>query len=187
LDSLTLTFERPLRNFDSTKLLLSTDTSFTPVPVYTITQDSTKKQINLKTAWREGTPYHLIIDKDFAEDTTGRKFTKTDTVNFTTRKTTDYGKLDIRIRNIDTAQNPVLQFVQAEKVVFSIPIKSGHYIQNLFLPGDYDLRILYDKNNNGKWDPGQFFEDRKQPEIVVPITQKITIKPDWDNEFERGL
>ena len=187
LDSLTLTFERPLRNFDSSKLLLSTDTSFTPVPVYTITQDSTKKQINLKTAWREGTPYHLIIDKDFAEDTTGRKFTTTDTINFTTRKTTDYGKLDIRIRNIDTAQNPVLQFVQAEKVVFSIPIKSGHYIQNLFLPGDYDLRILYDRNSNGKWDPGQFFEGRKQPEIVIPITQKITVKPDWDNEFERGL
>jgi hypothetical protein len=187
LNELVLSFERPLRNFDSTKLSLSTDSAFTPVPVYSIYQDSSKKEISIKTAWREGTAYHLIIDKEFAEDSLGRKLIRTDTLNFSTRKTTDYGQLDIRIRNIDTAQNPVLQFVQNEKVVFSVPIKSGRYVQSLFSPGDYDLRILYDRNNNGKWDPGQFFEGRKQPEIAFPINQKITVKPDWDNEFERGL
>jgi hypothetical protein len=187
LGDLALSFERPLRDFDSTRMSLSTDSVFTPVPVYSVSLDSTKKEIKLKTSWREGTKYHLIIDKEFAEDSLGRKLLRNDTLNFSTRKTTDYGKLDIRIRNIDTAQNPVLQFVQNETVVFSVPIKGGRYIQNLFSPGDYDLRILYDRNNNGKWDPGRFFENKKQPEIAVPIIQKITVKPDWDNEFERGL
>jgi hypothetical protein len=187
LTSLVLTFERPLRNFDSTKLKLYADTTFTPVPNYTITQDSTKKEIHLSTAWREGTQYHLIIDSTFAEDTTARKFLRSDTLDFTTRKTTDYGQLVIRIRNIDTAQNPVLQFVQNDKVVFAVPIKSGRYLQKLFLPGDYDLRILYDRNNNGKWDPGNFFEGRIQPEIAKPLAEKIVVKPDYENEFERGL
>lgn len=186
LGDLSLSFERPLRNLDSTKLRL-TDTSFIAVPSYTITQDSTKKQIVLQTTWKEGTQYHLIIDSTFAEDTTGRKLLRSDTLDFSTRKTTDYGQLDIRIRNIDTAQNPVLQFVQGERVVSSVPIKSGRYTQALFLPGDYDLRILYDSNNNGIWDPGKFFEGKIQPEIVKPIGQKITVKPDWENEFERGL
>lgn len=187
LTDLTLSFERPLRNFDSTKLVLTADSSFTPVTSYTISRDTTLKQIHVKTTWREGTSYHLIIDSTFAEDTTGRKLLRSDTLDFVTRKATDYGKLDIRIRNIDTAQNPVLQFVQGDKVVFSVNIKSGRYIQNLFLPGDYDLRILYDRNNNGKWDPGNFFEGKRQPEITKPIAQKITVKPDWENEFERGL
>jgi hypothetical protein len=187
LGDFTLNFERPLRNFDSTKLRLTTDTTFTPVPAYTITQDSTKKQVIFQTAWREGTEYHLIIDSTFAEDSTARKLSRSDTLDFSTLKTTDYGQLDIRIRNIDTAQNPVLQFVQSDNVVSSVPIKSGRYTQTLFLPGDYDLRILYDHNNNRIWDPGKFFEGRIQPEIVRPILQKITIKPDWDNEFERGL
>jgi hypothetical protein len=187
LNDLVLIFERPLRNFDSTRLVLSTDSTYTPVTNYTITQDTTFKQVHVKTTWKEGTEYHLVIDSTFAQDTTGRKFLRNDTLKFTTRKTTDYGKLDIRIRNADTARNPVLQFVQSDKVVFSVNIKSGRYIQNLFLPGDYDLRILYDRNDNGKWDPGKFFEGKKQPEIVVPITQKITVKPDWENEFERGL
>lgn len=187
LTNLVITFERPLRKFDSTKLLLSTDSTYTPVVGYTLLQDSTKKEVHLQTTWKEATTYHLIIDKDFAEDSTARKLLRNDTLHFTTKKTTDYGKLDIRIRNIDTAQNPVLQFIQSDKVVFSVNIKSGNYIQNLFLPGDYDLRILYDRNHNGKWDPGNFFEGKIQPEIAKPITQKITVKADWENEFDRGL
>lgn len=185
LSDLSLRFERPLRNFDSTKLLLTTDSTFTPVPVYTITQDSANKEIHFQTAWREGTQYHLIIDKDFAEDTTGRKLSKTDTLDFTTRKLTDYGKIDIRLRNIDLTKNPVLQFVRGDKVTFSTAIKSGTFTQTLFPPGDYDLRILYDRNNNGVWDPGQFFKGRQQPEIAFPFKEKIVVKADYNNEFER--
>ncbi len=187
LNDLTLTFERPLRNFDSTKLSLATDSTFKPDTGYTASLDTSKKVIHIKAAWKEGTLYHLIIDKDFAEDTLARKLLKTDTLSFTTRKRSDYGSLKLRIRNMDTTQNPILQFVQNDLVVFSAPIKSGNFSQLLFLPGDYDLRILYDKNNNGKWDPGHFFGTKKQPELVVPIKQKITIKPNWDNEFERSL
>jgi hypothetical protein len=167
--------------------LLTTDSTFTPVPAYTITQDSTNKEIHLQTAWREGTQYHLVIDKDFAEDTTGRKLSKSDTLNFTTRKLTDYGKIDIRLRNIDLTKNPVLQFVQDNKVTFSTAIKSGTFTQTLFPPGDYDLRILYDRNNNGVWDPGQFFKGRQQPEIAIPVKEKIVVKADYNNEFERSL
>jgi hypothetical protein len=188
LDDLILSFDIPLRNFDSTKLKLFTDSLFTPVTNYFITQDTTRKQIQIKTNWAEGRSYHLIIDSTFAQDTLARKFSKIDTLNFTTKKITDYGDIEIRIRNIDTAaKNPVLQFVQNNNVVFAVPIKSGIYSQRLFPPGDYDLRILYDRNGNTKWDPGKFFEGRAQPEIAVPLREKIVVKPDYPNEFERGL
>ena len=187
LTDLQLNFQLPLRNFDSTKVHLTADSSYIPVANYRISQDSTAKELHLATQWKEGGQYHLILDKDFAEDTTGRKLLRNDTLSFTARKTSDYGQISIRIRNIDTAQNPVLQFVQADKVVFSTPIKSGLFSQSLFLPGDYDLRILYDTNGNGKWDAGRFFEGKRQPELVKPIGQKINVKPDWENEFERSL
>jgi len=186
LSDLILTTERPLRFFDSTKMTFTTDSTFTPVG-YTVTKDSTNKNITIKTDWKEGTLYNLILDKDVAEDTLGRRLLKTDTISFTTRNRSEYGNLTIRIRNIDTAQNPVLQFVQNDAVFYSAPIKSGMLHLPLFLPGDYDLRILYDRNNNGKWDPGHYTDPKKQPEIVMPIEQKITVKPDWDNEFERSL
>ena len=59
--------------------------------------------------------------------------------------------------------------------------------QKLFVPGEYELRILYDRNKNGKWDPGEFFGKRLQPEIVRPVERKISVKPNFQNEFDISL
>ena len=187
LKNLVFTFDRPLRFFDSTKVHFTTDTTFTPVTQYTTTLDTSKKVLAFQTSWQPGQSYHLLLDKDFAEDTLGRRLLKADTLSFTARPQQEYGAINLRLRNLDTAQNPVLQFVQNDAIVFSVPVKTGTFRQSLFLPGDYDLRILYDRNNNGKWDPGQFFGAKKQPEIVRAIERKITIKGDQNNDFDIPL
>jgi hypothetical protein len=179
-----LNFPVPLKTFDSSKLHFTTDSSFTPAP-FSVSLDSSRKELRFKTAWKENTRYNLVLDKDFAADTAGRQLLKTDTLFFNTKKLTDYGKLALRIRNIDLGRHPVVQFVQNNVVVYSAPIPSGTFNSDLFIPGEYELRILYDTNNNGKWDRGQFFGIKKQPEIVVPLSQRITVKGNWDNEFER--
>jgi hypothetical protein len=181
-----MNFNTPLRSFDSTKIQLTTDSSYTPT-LYTASLDTSKKELRLKSQWKEGTRYNLVLNKDFATDTLGRQLLKADTLSFTTKTKNDYGNLTLRIRNLDTARNPVLQFIQNGQIVFSTSIKGGSFSQSMFVPGDYELRILYDTNGNGKWDPGQFFGIKRQPEIVHPIEQKITVKPAWDNEFERTL
>ena len=183
---LIISFEQSLKYFDSTKISLAIDSTFKIVP-FSASLDSTKKRITLQTSWQEGAAYHIILNKEFAEDTLGRKLLKTDTLNFNTRKNSEYGNLAIRVRNVNTALNPVLQFVQNGVVVLSASVKSGNFNQALFLPGDYDLRILYDRNDNGLWDAGQFFGSKRQPEIVMPLERRINIKPAWDNEIELTL
>jgi hypothetical protein len=59
--------------------------------------------------------------------------------------------------------------------------------QSVFVPGDYDLRILYDRNKNGKWDAGEFFGKHLQPEIVKPVSRRINVKANWENEFDIAL
>jgi hypothetical protein len=177
-----LNFERPLRNLDTTKIQVSTDSVFSPVS-YHWQIDSLKKKLTLKTIWKENTRYNLILDKDFAEDSSGRKLLKTDTLNFTTRKQDDYGSLKISFTNIDLSKNPVLQVSENGTVVKTFPLNSAELYQPLFNPGEYELSILYDKNKNGHWDPGKFFEGRKQPELVKPLNKKITVRSNWDNEF----
>jgi hypothetical protein len=181
-----LNFERPLRNLDTTKLRVSTDSTFNPVSS-SWEIDSLKKRLTLKTTWKENTLYNLILDKDFAEDTSGRKLLKTDTLNFTTRKQADYGSLKISFTNIDLSKNPVLQFSQGGHVINTFPLSSTELYQPLFNPGEYELSILYDANKNGHWDTGSFFEGKKQPELVRPINKKITVRSNWDNEFEIPL
>lgn len=184
LSPLTLSFDTPLRNFDSSKISLCSDSTFTPINNSFFKEDTTGKKLALNFSWKPNTLYHLIIDKDFAEDTTGKKLLKTDTVSFTSKKIEDYGKLSIRFRNLDLTKNPVLIFVQSDDIKGSYPLSSATFSKDLFLPGDYDLRILEDLNKNGKWDPGEFFGKRLQPEIVRPVSRKITVKPDYENEFE---
>ena len=186
LGDFNLNFERPLRNLDTTKLQVSTDSTFNPVSSnWEI--DSLKKKLTLKINWKENTLYNLILDKDFAEDSSGRKLLKTDTLNFTTRKQADYGSLKINFINIDLSKNPVLQFSQGGQVIKTFPINTSELYQPLFNPGEYELSILYDANKNGHWDPGNFFEGKKQPELVKPLNKKITVRTNWDNEFEIKL
>jgi hypothetical protein len=181
-----INFQTPLRVFDSSQVSLTTDSTFAPVP-YRLLLDSTRTVLRFKSPWKQGTLYNVILKKDFAEDSAGRKLLKTDTLNFTTKSASDYGQVNIRLRNLDAGRNPVLQFLQNDKVVFSASVKSGNFRATLFNPGEYDLRILFDTNGNGQWDPGQFFGVKRQPELTQPISRKITIKPAWDNEFDLSL
>ncbi len=183
LNDLSLSFLTPLRTFDSAQISLSTDSVFTPA-VYNVSLDTTKKKITITTQWKENTKYNLVLNRDFAADTAGRRLLKSDTLSFNTRKAADYGSISIRLKTKDSVINPVLQFVQNDLVVFSVPIKSGAFSSNRFLPGEYDLRILNDANNNGKWDTGSFFVDKKQPELVRSLDRKINVKAGVDNDFE---
>jgi hypothetical protein len=179
-------FEQPLTQFDSSLIQLSTDTTYTP-EIFSVSLDSMRKTLTLNTSWKEGTPYQLIFNKDFAEDSSGRRLLKADTLNFTTRKLSDYGNVQLRIRNVNAALNPLLLFVQNNQVVFTAPLQNGSFSNNMFMPGEYELRILYDRNGNGKWDPGEFFNEKRQPELVQPIERRITVRPNWNNEFEIAL
>jgi hypothetical protein len=188
LADFSLSFDTPLRSFDSSGLKFFTDSNFTAVPVYRFLKDSTGHKIILNHQWKENTLYHIILNKEFAEDSTGKKLLKDDTLSFKTKKTSDYGSLKIRFKNLDITKNPVLQFILAGETVHrSFPLTGPDFSQTLFLPSEYELRILYDNNKNGIWDPGQFFGKHLQPEITRLIERKINVKPGWQNEFDIAL
>jgi hypothetical protein len=187
LSPFSLNFEQPLRVLDSSKIQLSTDSAFNKEPAYIWEIDSLNKKLTLKINWKENTLYNLILDKEFAEDTSGKKLLKTDTLRFTTRKKTDYGSLKVVFNNLDLSKNPVLQLTQGGQAVKSIPLTSAVYFQPLFQPGEFELRLLFDANKNGVWDPGEFFSKRRQPELVKPLDKKITVRANWENEIEITL
>lgn len=184
LGDLTLNFETALKRFDSTGLRLYTDSSYKPVIALTMLRDSLSRNITLQTTWQENTLYNMVLDKEFAEDSAGRKLFKTDTISFVTKKKSDYGSLKIRFRKLELDKNPVVQLVGGQGTVKSFPLTATEFNLALFNPGDYEVRILFDANKNGSWDPGQFFGSKRQPEKVILIGRKVTIKPNWTNEYD---
>ncbi len=92
LDSLSFIFTEPLKKFDSSKIRF-TDEAFKDIPRYSLIRDTSNKKITLAYKWPENTMFNLIVDKEFAEDTSGRKIPRTDTLKFRTKKESDYGNL----------------------------------------------------------------------------------------------
>jgi len=179
LTPLSLTFSNKLKDYDSSKVTL-TDTLFATI-ASTTTLDTSGKVLKIASNWTEDFSYNLLIEKDALTDTSGNQLAKADTISFKTAKERDYGSIKISFTNIEKFSHPVLQFVSNNEVVASFPIQSSVWEQKLFKPGDYTIRILDDENQNGVWDPGNYHE-RKQPERVYPISQKITIRGNWQNE-----
>jgi len=99
----------------------------------------------------------------------------------------EYGSLQLKFRNLNLAKNPVLLFFSGQTIFKSVALTTAEFSQAVFLPGEYELRILYDDNKNGTWDPGQFFGKKKQSELVKPVERRITVKPAWQNEIEITL
>jgi Bacterial Ig-like domain len=186
LGHLEFQFQTPLKYFDSSKVRF-TDEKFNDIKQYHFVMDSTHKLITLLYNWPSDTKYHIIAAKDFAEDTLGNQLLKIDTISFQTKKESDYGSLRLRFLHLDLAKNPVLQFIQNDAIVKTyVFANSRTFFAKLFVPGEYEMRILYDKNKNGIWDPGDYWT-HKQPELVQPIKKKLTVKGNWDNEGDITL
>jgi hypothetical protein len=182
---LQLTFTRKLQSLDTTKLLL-TDSNYHQLKDYQIDLDSTRTKVQIRYHWPLDTHFRLLLAKDVVVDTTGTMLSKGDTLKFATKGEEDYGSIELRFTNLDLSKNPVLQLVQNDKIMESIPVTQRVLTRKLYKPGEYELRVLFDRNKNGIWDTGNF-KKKLQPEIVEFINKKLTVKANWDNEADVPL
>lgn len=100
--------------------------------------------------------------------------------SFKTRAYSDYGNISLNLQNVRSF--PIIVQLTDEKGV----VKAEQYStsqSNLrfeFLqPGKYLLRVIYDENENGVWDTGNFLEKRK-PEEIIYFPEVIDVRPNWD-------
>lgn len=182
LSDFKLTFNDSLVAFDESKLHF-TDTLFLPVTGYSISRNDTSgKVFVLKYPWKEEQHFRLILEQDIAKDSAGLELAKTDTIKFRTKRNADYGSLKLRVRNLDTAQHIVFLFFKTDKLEQTVPVRNKEVNFSLFNTGEYEIRILYDQNDNLKWDAGNYMK-KIQPEKIVADGKKYTIRANWDNEI----
>jgi uncharacterized protein (DUF2141 family) len=185
LGNLVLSFDNKLLSYDTAKLIF-TDESYKRISSYSLQPDSTHKKLILVHKWTENSKYNLIIQKEFAKDSLGNFTARTDTLPFQAKRESDYGSLDLKLSNLDTSQYPILLIYRDENVELTQPLTLNRYKYRLFRTGEYEIRILFDKNQNGKWDTGNYWK-KLQPEKIVSRKLKLTIRSNWDNELEINL
>ena len=72
-----------------------------------------------------------------------------------------------------------------KKVVKEVSLdKAGEKaVFRLVPPGEYRLRVIFDVNGNGRWDTVDYMK-KQQPERVMYLEDKITVRAMWDEELD---
>ena len=185
LSPLELVFTSPLKVLNKDSVFI-TDTNFHPIQVISTDIDNSGKKVSISKKWKENENLLLIFTVGAFEDSSGRKLTKSDTIRFKTKSSSEYGSLKLVFHKLDISKHPLLEFIEADNIKWKFPLTSNEWEQKLFLPGEYEVRILYDENNNGEWDPGNY-SSKHQPERAITLPQKISVKANWENERDIQL
>jgi hypothetical protein len=185
LGRFSITFANPFKTFDTSRITL-TDEKYNRLPDYQLSFDSARTKVFVAYGWKESTLYKVLIKKGLAADSLGNEVLRNDTISVNSKRESDYAALDIKFTGLDSNKNPVLILIADDKLELSRKIDATRIKYRLFHPGEYLIRILYDRNNNGIWDTGDYWK-KLQPEIVVSRPQKWGVRANMENELTINL
>ena len=103
-------------------------------------------------------------------------------VDFTSKASSDYGTIALTVEP-NFNENYIVQLYKNKQRVEQQFLQGQAAINYKYLkPGNYELKLIVDSNNDKKWTTGQYLEHR-QPEKVYYYEKQIVLKANWDNEI----
>jgi hypothetical protein len=188
-DTIRIVFSHPIASWDSTQIMLMEDSVKRASCTIKFT-DVLKRNLFIATQWKENTGYKLKIPPGVFTDVFGFK---NDTLEFTfqTRQLNEYGtmKLDVNVEDsLGNNVNMILHLLDEKGNVVrrNYLNKSRAVYYEYLIPAIYHLRLIMDKNGNGKWDTGNYLR-KEQPEKIIYHQQKINVRANWDIEMEWNI
>ncbi len=176
-----LYFSEPIAEFDTTKIQLqiNIDTAYKPYPYSTTLEEkNTKLKIHFKQDLLA--KYRLIMDSLAVKSIFGN-INDSIGLGFQYFEKEEYGNLIFKLDTVPP--NAILQLLTEKGDLFiqkQYP-KEKNVNFNQLPPGNYKLKVLIDRNRNGEWDTGNYYE-KEFPELVIAFTGKLLVKANWDTE-----
>jgi len=134
--------------------------------------------------WKQGQTYKIFLADSALCSNYGQC---NDTIRMTLKATSkeDYGELTVHHDLPDRGHGHVWQLLNKEgKAIREQQITAKASVNLLHIPiGKYQMRLVVDSNENGKWDPGDY-RAKTFPEQVLFYEQDLEIKPNWVEEIE---
>jgi uncharacterized protein (DUF2141 family) len=131
---------------------------------------------------KENATYHLFIPPGTFTDIFGLT---NDTVklDFKSQEEKNYGTLKLKLK-MSIRINYILQLLNDRGEIYLYTSSDkGVFTYEFLPPGAYRLRIIYDKNGDGKWTTGNYLM-KKKPETVIYYPAPLNIRSSWENEAE---
>lgn len=178
-----ITFSNPIDTYNTDRIFVSYDSMGTEIEVaYTLKRDTTEEVLLLNAEWKENTVYTVRLLKDFAQDTAKLMAMPSKHI-FRTKGEEDYGVIVIHVPSQYYGKKYLLRVSTEKDSIYQQPIIDTSVTIRRLNPDKYNIRIIEDVNENGKWDTGDLFA-KKQPELVIPYTDVIELKAGWENVID---
>ena len=185
-----LNFSYPLKPVDSVEILIiATQMSGKDTTaIYCNIKDSMVMQIPIPFVFVPKINYSVWFKDSLFY---GYNNTTNDTAIFSLSKKTekDYGNLIINYKVVDdNHSNFIVELIAPNhKTVHKTIISSSITLEyNHLLPGTYRIKVVEDRNKNGKWDTGNYLK-KEQPEKIFFVGKEINIRGFWDIEEDIEL
>ncbi len=136
------------------------------------------RQYVLKGEWRPKVEYSLELDSAAFVDIYGTASEKLKK-GFLVKSDDDFSTIILTIAGKNDPNMIVQLLDNQDKVVKQVKVinQMAHFFY--VEPRDYYVRLLVDRNHNGRWDTGNF-DQKIQPEEVYYYPKKITCRAKWD-------
>tara|TARA_B100000767_G_scaffold133938_1_gene127139 strand:+ start:462 stop:2084 length:1623 start_codon:yes stop_codon:yes gene_type:complete len=97
-----------------------------------------------------------------------------------TKKIEDYGVIILTVE-LNGFYNYFIELLDSKGEIVRKVLKeeNNRYTFNYLNPGIYGVRMIKDRNQNNKWDTGNYLK-KIQPEEVIYMTDEITLRANWD-------
>ena len=184
-----ISFPEPILTYDSTKIILylSDDTLKKPLNFKFEKDTSEYRKYNISCQWEPEEKYALQIDSAAFTNIFGITSRKL-TTKFSAREEDYYGTVTLKFTSVEI---PVIVQLLTnsddEKVIVEKTIeKNGSVLFDYIKPEKYRIKVIYDKNGNGKWDTGSY-QDKVQPERVSYHNEVVKVRSNWEAEFSWDL
>lgn len=167
-------------NFDSSVLIAGVDTILNPGFHFT---DSLKMEIEVPVENVEDAKYKIAISDSSIYDWNG--LANNDILaQFSTKPLSEYGTLILNISNTKK-QTLILQLLNANEEILRQDFFSGdtNLVYKYLKPEKHRLKVIYDTNNNGKWDTGNYLKNQ-QAEKITYFEKELELRANWDIEEE---
>ena len=185
-----LSFGSPAIKFDTTAVelvMVAEDKSITPVKRHFERDSMNMCRWKLVADWKEKSNYRFYIPKKAVTDIMGYENDST-AMEFSTFDPEKFSTVSLNVSASKGSQYIVLLTDASGKTLQELKgVTAGKYRFNYVSPGDVRLRVIEDRNGNGKWDAGDVLTglqpERAEGYFNEQGEETFTTKMNWDFEI----
>ena len=193
-----ISFGSPAVKLDSTAMeiaIVDEKNNKTPIKWHLVSDTLNMCRWRVEAEWKEKTNYQLYIPKKSITDVMGYENDST-VVEFATYDPEKFATVSLNVQGSGNNRYILLLTDNSGKTLQEIKdAKTGKYRFNYVSPGEIRLRVIEDKNGNGKWDAGDvilglqperaeaYFNERGEDVFATKMNWDFEINIDMDKVF----